>query len=177
MREELLRLIPEFELIKDEGLREKTIGVFLKALDLGGWKPEDLNRMPFTLLIEECPANMVEHVRGNVLVSSAIAGVLSDLYGKRMPINKDHLLAGSLLHDVGKLLEYREEGGKFVKSDRGKLLRHPFSGAGLCFEAGLPDEVTHIVAMHAKEGEGGKRTTEGVICHYADFINFVPFKG
>ena len=36
----------------------------------------------------------------------------------------------------------------------------------------MPDEVTHIVAVHAKEGDGGKRSVEAIILHHADFTNF-----
>jgi len=34
-------------------------------------------------------------------------------------LNRDILLAGAILHDVGKLLEYEKSRGEFVKSKRG----------------------------------------------------------
>jgi putative nucleotidyltransferase with HDIG domain len=175
MRQELLELIPEFELIEDRDLREKTVTVFEKALTEGGWTPQDLLRMPFTLLLDPCPANMVEHVRGVTLASRSAAMVMKDLYADRMPIDLDLLTSGALLHDVGKLVEYREEGGCFVKSHKGKMLRHPFSGVGLGYDSGLPAEVLHMIAVHAKEGTGARALAEAMIIHHADFMNFEPF--
>jgi len=174
MGQELLELIPEFNLIADSGLREKTVGVFQRAMDKGGWKPDDLVRMPFTLLIDPCPANMVEHVRGVVRVARRGAEEMAEIYGDRMPIDMDLLTSGALLHDVGKLVEYREEGGKFVKSEHGRMLRHPFSGVGLGYDSGLPDEVLHMIAVHAKEGTGARVLAEAMIIHHADFMNFEP---
>jgi putative nucleotidyltransferase with HDIG domain len=172
MREKIKELLPEIEEIKDAGLRDKTYKVYEHALSLGGWKPEDMGRIPFTLLIPDCKISYATHVRGVTGVALEAAKVLERVYGGKIPIKRDHLLAGALCHDVGKLLEYKEEGGKFVKSKSGNYLRHPFSGANLCFEAGMPDEVTHIVAVHAKEGDGGKRSPEAIILHHADFTNF-----
>ena len=174
MRDKLIELIPEFELIRDGELKEKVLRVWEKALKMRGMQPEDMLRMPFTLLIKPCPANFVEHTRGVVQVSYQAAQGLQKIYGDRMPINMDHLLAGALLHDVGKILEYVEKDGEFVKSYEGKYVRHPFSGVGLAFDEGIPQEVLHIIAVHAGEGDGRWRSTEGIIVHHADFINFEP---
>jgi len=172
MQDKLVALIPEFNLIKDKKLREKVLAVWERAIKLGGWKVEDLSRMPFTLLIESSPITMVEHIRGVVQVAYKAEQALREVYGDKIKINHDHLIAGALLHDVGKMLEFAEENGNFKKSYYGRLLRHPFSGVALCYEEGIPPEVLHIIAVHSKEGEGAKRTTEAIILHHADFINF-----
>jgi len=97
---------------------------------------------------------------------------LNEVWGDRVPIHHDHLIAGALLADVGKPLEYAKKDGKVVKGRAGELLRHPFSGVGLCYKHGLPDEVMHIVAAHSKEGDHVQRTIECIIFHHADFIDF-----
>ena len=89
-----------------------------------------------------------------------------------MPIHHNHLIAGALLADVGKPLEYAKKDGNVVKGRAGELLRHPFSGVGLCYKHGLPDEVMHIVAAHSKEGDHTQRTLESIIFHHADFVDF-----
>jgi CRISPR/Cas system-associated endonuclease Cas3-HD len=86
------------------------------------------------------------------------------------------LVAGSILHDVGKLLEYRKTGKGYVKSHMGSLLRHPFSGQALAYKHDVPPEVLHMIAYHSKEGDLGKRTVEAIIIHHADFVNFEPLK-
>ena len=69
-----------------------------------------------------------------------------------------------------------EVDGEVRQSDRGKALRHPFTGVALALECGIPDPVCHIIATHAAEGDLVKRTTEAYIVHHADFMSFLPFK-
>ena len=175
-KDELLEIIPEFNLIKDLDLKKKTIKVWEIALKAGGWKIADLNRMPFTLLLESCPCSMVEHIRGVTNVAIDAAKALKLVYKNKLKINMDYLISGALLHDIGKLVEYKEENGKFSQSKLGTLLRHPISGVGLCYSQGIPEEVMHIIASHSWEGDRSKRSPEAVIVHHADFTNFEQFK-
>ena len=176
MREDLLKFIPEFNLIKDSDLKEKVLKVWENALTAGDWEIKDLQRMPFTLLIDLCPCNMIEHIRGVVNVSVNAAEALQSIYEDKVKINEDYLIAGALLHDIGKLVEYKEEKGKFIQSNLGKLVRHPISGVGLCYGQGIPEEVMHIIASHSWEGDRSRRTPEAIIVHHADFTNFEQFK-
>ncbi len=175
MENKIRELLPEIELISDKSLRDKTVHVYAKALTKGGWKPEDMEKIPFTLLIEDCPASYLQHVQGVTRVAIGIADGLERTYGDLIPINRDILICGALLHDVGKLVEYTcDAAGCTFKAHHGKMLRHPFSGVGLCYDEGIPDEVLHMIAMHSKEGDGGRVTTEAIIINHADFANFEP---
>ena len=176
MKKDLLKFIPEFNLIKDSDLKEKVLKIWNIALAAGGWQVSDLQRMPFTLLIESCPCNMIEHIRGVVNVSIGAAKALQNVYKGKVKINEDYLIAGALLHDIGKLVEYKEENGKFIQSNLGKLVRHPVSGVGLCYSQEIPEEIMHIIASHSWEGDRSKRTPEAIIVHHADFTNFEQFK-
>jgi len=176
MRKELLAVMPEFSLIKDSELKEKTITVWVAAIKEGGWTVDDLQQMPFTLLIEETSVNIIEHTRAVTLSSMEIAEVMVEEYKGKISLNRDYLLSGALLHDVGKLFEYRIEKGKFVTSRGGELLRHPISGAAFASQHGLPKEVVHIIASHSKEGDGSRKTVEAVIVNHADFVNFEVLK-
>jgi hypothetical protein len=51
-------------------------------------------------------------------------------------------------------------------------VRHPFSGAALAYEFGLPDEVQHIIAVHAGEGDKVKRSPAATLVNKADFMSF-----
>jgi putative nucleotidyltransferase with HDIG domain len=176
VRKELLKLMPEFLKIKNPELQEKTVKVWDEAIKKSGWTIDDLTEMPFTLLIQKTPVNIVEHTRAVTLVSLRIGEVILESYEGKVPINQDYLLSGALLHDVGKLFEYRKEGGKFVQSREGKLLRHPISGAAFAYQFGLPQEIIHIIAAHSKEGDGTRRTIEAIIVNHADFVNFDVLK-
>ncbi len=172
MSDELLELIPEFNLIEDTDLRQKCIRTWEEGMKRGGWKASDLSQMAFTLLIPDCAVSFVEHTRAVTLTCVAVADVFTKIYGHKNPVSRDHLIAGALIHDVGKLLEYTMAGGKTVKSEFGAMLRHPFSGVMLAAEQGLPLEVLHMIAAHSREGDLVKRSTEATILYHADFTSF-----
>jgi putative nucleotidyltransferase with HDIG domain len=147
-------------------------------MEEGGWTLDDLQAMPFTLLIDPCPVNFVEHTRAVAQMAIESARILMVRYGERLPMDMDMLVSGGILRDVGKLLEYeRCADGTFVQTHEGKLLRHPFTGLELAARCGLPAAVQHIIASHAGEGAKVKRTTESIIVHHADFISFEAIKG
>ena len=173
MRDLVLRLLPEINEIKDKNLQDNVIACWAEAIEFRGWTEELLRGIPFTLLAENVTIMFIDHVRAVCRMCIACDQVLDDIHGgKKTPVNRDYLVAGALLADVGKLMEFEIVGGKPVKSDYGKHIRHPFSGVGLAFKHGLPSEVMHIIATHSKEGAGEKRLPESIIFHHADFIDF-----
>jgi putative nucleotidyltransferase with HDIG domain len=176
MSEELLELIPEFDLIEDTDLREKCIRVWEEGMRRGGWKLGDLTEMAQSLLLLDAPTNFVEHTRVVTLTCIAVADIFEKIYGDRNALHRDLLIAGALLHDVGKLLEYTLVDGKTIRSELGDKLRHPFTGVVLAAEQGLPDEVLHMIAAHAKEGDLVQRSREATVLHHADFTSFETFK-
>ncbi|MBD3380637.1 MAG: HDIG domain-containing protein [candidate division Zixibacteria bacterium] len=176
MPEEVYKLWPELEWIKDEKLREQTADAWALALKLSPLTVDDLNEIPFTLLIKDCPVTFMEHKRAVVHLSYESAQTMQKFFGTNLPIDLDTVVAGAILADVGKLLEYEKIEGKAVQSDFGKAVRHPFSGVGLAMQCGVPKEVCHIIAAHAGEGDMVKRTTEAYIVHHCDFMSFLPFK-
>jgi hypothetical protein len=172
-RESLIKIIPEFNLVSDSSLRESCISIWKEAMEHRDWTEQELLNIPFTLLAENCKITFLEHVRTVCKMSVACDEVLTDAYADRKtPVNRDFLVAGALLADVGKLYEYDKKDGQVVKSKHGEYLRHPFSGVGLCFKYDIPDEVMHIVAVHSKEGDHFGRSPEAIILHHADFIDF-----
>jgi putative nucleotidyltransferase with HDIG domain len=176
MPDRLLAKFPEITQITDADLKAKTIAVILEALNTGGWSVDDMDRVPFTLLIPNCKVSLLEHMRSVVQTALKIAEVQEAFYSRFFQLDRDILLCGAILHDVGKLTEYAETEKGFVKSQTGKIMRHPFSGAALALKHGLPDEVQHIIATHAHEGDGAYRSPASVIVHHADFINFEPLR-
>jgi putative nucleotidyltransferase with HDIG domain len=176
MREAVKRLWPELEWIQDEKLREAVLNTWVKGFEGSPLTPEDLDKIPFTLLVPNCPASFMEHKRCVVHSSRRAAEAMQEHLGKALPIDLDTVIAGAILADVGKLLEYEKEGGEARQSDRGKALRHPFTGVHLAMSCGVPDAVCHIIAAHATEGDLVRRSTEAFIVHHADFMSFLPFK-
>ncbi len=176
LRNEVERIWPELEWIEDQDLRERTTDCWVRAFELSPLKPADLEAIPFTLKVPDCPVTFMAHKRLVVHVSRDAAAKTTEFCGEALPIDMDTVIAGAILADVGKLLEYESDGeGGSCQSARGKYLRHPFTGVSLAMECGLPDAVTHIIATHAGEGNMVARTTEAWIVHHADFMTYEPF--
>lgn len=176
MREAVRELWPELEWIEDPELRGQVTETWVRAFDRSPLEPDDLNEIPFTLLVPNCPATFMEHKRCVVHVARKAAESMQEFLGRALKIDKDVVIAGAILADVGKLLEYEMRDGAAVQSDRGKALRHPFTGVALAIECGVPDSVCHIIAAHAAEGDLVRRSTEAFIVHHADFMTYLPFK-
>ncbi len=176
LRQEVNRIWPEIEWIQDPELKEKVTQVWMAALERSPLTGADLETIPFTLLAKDCNVSFMAHKRSVVHISRDSALKIKEFYGEEaLPIDMDTLIAGAILIDVGKLLEYELKDGKSVQSRRGQYLRHPFTGVSLSMEFGLPDPVSHMVATHAKEGSLGRRSVEAQIVHHADFMTFEPF--
>jgi len=176
IKEKVLEIWPEINWIKDVSLREKVLNAWIYAIENSVLSPEDLNVIPFSLLIKDCKISFMNHKRTAVQLSVDIAKRMKQNFGDEIKIDMDILIAGAILIDVGKLIEYDKIDGQLTTSKTGKLLRHPFSGVSVADRFGLPPEVLHIIAYHAKEGDLAKRSVEAIIVHHADFVSFDPFK-
>ena len=171
-------LWPELAWIKDKELRAATTRTWELALEKSVLTPEDLQRIPFTLLAgPDLKVSFMAHKRCVVHIAKESGEKVNDFFKDDLPVDMDVLISGAILCDVGKLVEYvLDESGKAVQGTYGKYLRHPFSGVSLAEQCGLPAEVCHIIATHAGEGDMVKRSTEAYIVHHADFMTFLPFK-
>jgi len=176
MEDKVKKLWPELEWIQDEELREKVTHTWRLALERSELDAEDLEKIPFTLLVPDLNVTFMAHKRAVVHIARQAGEKVEEFFGKDLPVNMDVLIAGAILADVGKLLEYVKKDGKAVQGPYGKYLRHPFSGVSIAEQCGVPPEVCHIIAAHAKEGDHVKRTTEAYLVHHADFMTFLPFK-
>ena len=178
MKEEVMKLWPELAWIKDEELRAQTTKTWELALERSVLNADDLKRIPFTLLVgPDLKVTFMDHKRSVVHIARDAGEKINSMYHGELTADMDVLIAGAILCDVGKLLEYElDDNGTAKQGNYGKYVRHPFSGVSIAEEAGVPAPVLHIIAAHAGEGNMIKRTTEAYILHHADFMTFLPFK-
>ncbi|MGA7836780.1 MAG: HDIG domain-containing metalloprotein [Ignavibacteriaceae bacterium] len=176
MKEKVLEIWPEINWIKNSDLKEKVTSCWIYAIDNSVLSIDDLNKIPFSLLLKDCKISFMNHKRTCVQLAVDMANTMQKNFGDEIKIDMDILIAGAILIDVGKLLEYEMKDGKLATSNAGKLVRHPFSGLAIADRFGLPAEIQHIIATHSKEGDLGQRTVESIIVHHADFVSFDPFK-
>jgi len=157
--------------------RDLVVATWVEAARLGGWRTvDDLKAMPFTLLTRTHGISLVDHTIAVTEGAVALVRAQMNAY-PNMPyaVNMDRLIAGGLLHDVGKLVETEPDGkGGFRKSRKGMYARHPISGAIIAARCGMPDDVVNTIACHAKEGDGAPKVLETVLIHQADFATFDP---
>lgn len=106
------------------------------------------------------------------------------LVARRYPlVDLDLLIAGALLHDVGKVLSYHAGGG-FAATNEEKLVGHITRGAIMVemaaekipsFPAELRQQVLHLVVSHHGTLEWGApvvpRTLEAVLLHQIDLLD------
>ncbi|HLC51166.1 MAG TPA: HD domain-containing protein [archaeon] len=163
------------EKIKDKSLREKTIKL-LKEPEISN--PEIIYP---AAKFEEIPAwpigahhhhagGELEHTVSITKIVMALADHFENMY--KMKINKDHLIAGALLHDIAKVFLYKKIGNEWQFT--GANLDHADFGACELYARGFPEEVVHIVASHGGEqGAAGAnpRTVEALLVYWADFLD------
>lgn len=175
-KEQVLNIWPEINWIENKQLRDKVTDCWVYAIENSVLTVDDLNVIPFSLLLKDCKISFMNHKRTCVQLAVDIAKRMKENFGDEIKIDFDTLIAGAILIDVGKLLEYEIVDGKLKTSSYGKIVRHPFSGLAIAARFDLPAEVQHIIGTHSKEGDLGERTVESIIVHHADFVSFDPFK-
>ena len=173
----IAQLFPSLLKIKNRSLREKVAAVWSEAITTGcggkGWTIAELRAVKFTLLAGDIDMRFIEHLNSCARQCIAIADVLKRSFRCSIPIQRDYLIAGALLADVGKPLEFdKDESGNVVQGKFGQQVRHPFSGVALAYKHGIPGEVLHIIATHSHEGDKMGRSIESIIFHHADFVDF-----
>jgi 3'-5' exoribonuclease len=168
---------------------------FWKALD--GWRAEiDRPRLAATLALfyddddfrrryEGCPASLNGHhaLLGGLLKHTVEVGTIARAIARACRAELDLVMAGVLLHDIGKLEAYRWEGGVFEMTEAGALHGHVVLGALMLDRAVLSEEpapcterelaiLQHLILSHHGRLEFGAAvapmTLEAEVLHYAD---------
>ena len=133
------------------------------------------------------PAGMRMHhayIGGLLQHSVDVAGIAIALAEQIGNVDKDLVVAGALLHDIGKLREISSQIG-FPYTNEGRLLGHiamsiiivQEAAAKLKFPAARLEQLQHILLSHHGDNEKGSpvecATKEAFIVHYADEINAI----
>lgn len=163
--EEITKVFPAIEKLKDSDLKERVLKSWARALKEGSFK--NLEDIPFSGEISE--TRLPSHI--NWVMEVAL--IMADLVEKRMglSVNRDLLIASVLLHDLGKAFEYEKKGDGYVKSEIGKKFMHGFWGTHIALEQGVAQDLAHLISTHSKDSPTHPRLIEGIILHYADFAH------
>lgn len=175
MREKLLEIFPEINWIKDEKIKAAVIECHKYVMNKSGWTLDDYDTMPFIKSFDGCPVSCLHHNRVVTRMCKMMLEEYNAAYTGHGDYKLDHdtVIAGAILHDIGKFLEWKKvEGAPSVKSEQGKLLRHPVSGAVVAAMHGLSDAIVHCIFVHSTEGNTAKRSPEAVLIWKVDELNF-----
>lgn len=176
------KVFPEILWIKDEKLRAKVKATFMDGLEQGGWTLEDMDMYAFSCNVPDYNVSFRDHIRAITRMVHAAYEEYAGMYKGKYSLNYDYLIAGCILHDVGKFIEMAKDEKsasmprRVVYSEKQKYLSHPFIGAALALKHDLPYEVAHIIGYHSKEGELHPKSPEALIMTLIDHANFYPLR-
>jgi 7,8-dihydroneopterin 2',3'-cyclic phosphate phosphodiesterase len=111
---------------------------------------------------------LVIHTIATTRLALSLAEILEEIYKVR--VDRDVVIAASLLHDLFKHLTYFEVyPGKYVRSKLGERLDHLSLIIGELYARKFPLDVIHaVVAHHGDNGPIEPRTVEALLVHMAD---------
>lgn len=170
----LLKLAEE---IKSKTLRKQVVD-FLKDVSLSNkkfkkYKGEKLSKAGSMFVV---PASGVGPIERDIVNHTANLTELciqsADLFKKNygLELNKDQLVAASIVHDLMKSFEFKRD-KKGDLEPTGIMLDHTMLAVSELYFRNFPEEVIHIVASHFGEsGPTPPRSFEAVIFHHLDSL-------
>ena len=130
---------------------------------------------------------LIEHTLEVWKAAESVSGALGH------PFDREMVLCGVSLHDVGKVKSYRLTAGVSSRTEVGELLDHIFVSGSMVSNAwdsavrpGVPDDqateaarrkglLLHVILAHHGKNEWGSpvvpRTPEALLVHYADVLS------
>ncbi len=172
---------PEERLAKLKGIADSVTDPHLLALLRAFFDDAD-----FLARFKRCPAAVSYHhptVGGLIEHTTSVAELGELVCGHYPQLNRDMLMTGIILHDVGKTRELAYEQA-FTYTVHGELVGHVVSGVLMIeekvrdlpeFPADLLDELRHVILSHHGEFEFGSpklpMTREALALHYLDNLD------
>ena len=152
--------------IQDEKLRFAVQAVWENLFNKSEWNsiydiPSGINCTAISLVKHTC--NVTEY-----------AVNLAEVYGKgykELDIDRDCLIAGCLLHDVAKILEYHPVVGGVQKTEEGRLYADQFFGINEAFRQEIPVEVIHMIISNSEKTGRIPTTPEALILYFCERID------
>ncbi len=175
----LEEMIAELKDIFEEEIKDKNLRVLLQSFFCDVEYLRKFSLAPAARTIHHnCAGGLLEHT----LEVVALCRGLADLYPRQ--INRGLLLTGAILHDIGKMEEYRQDSLSFEFSDRGKLVGHISIGKEMLDQklSGLPEfpadlklELEHMMLTHHGQRDWGSpevpKTINAFALFHADLVS------
>jgi 3'-5' exoribonuclease len=166
------------ERIENNALRDLVVGIYEDH------RADLLNLPAATRNHHAFAGGYLEHVRNVVRTCVYLADAYAVAYPDLSPpLDKNVLIAGALLHDIGKLRELRTMPTGAEYTAAGSLIGHVLQGRDIVREAAANSKVDaetllrleHVIVSHQRLPEWGApkppMTPEALLVHYADDID------
>ena len=169
MKENFLQeFTPYLEQIRSEEIRKSVLAIWNDLFEKSEWHdihdaPSELNSTAISLVAHTC--NVTAYV-------IELAKVYGSAYKEQnMVFQMDNLIAGAMLHDVSKILEFHPTKTGVEKSEEGRLFGENFFVVNEIRKKNLPFEVMHIVVSDAVKTKPAPATREALLVYFADRID------
>jgi 7,8-dihydroneopterin 2',3'-cyclic phosphate phosphodiesterase len=166
------RLRKIVNLITDENTREKVVEIVENPqIQIGGtlYSGLSLHTSPAGISRHHSyPGGFLDHTVASAEIALTLCDVVSKVY--RGKVNRDLVLAGTILHDIFKPLSYKREAKSYSITALGERVDHSTLITAELIRRELPLDLIHIVCAHhgGHAGSMWPRTVEALICHLAD---------
>lgn len=161
LEREIEESFPQLQTLEDESLRNQVVAVWATAIEQS--KYDTLAEIEwFAEVSDEAPDKLLTtHVNDVADVALGICDTLSKRHD--LPIDRDAVCAGALLHDVSKLAEESDD-------DIKRMVPHPHYVIHQLADAGVSPHVQHIALAHTERTNVPPMTQEAHIVHHADYL-------
>jgi hypothetical protein len=164
-------MYPQVDDITDSALRKAVAAVWDDLWAQSQWSDPQLVPTSGEIDYPNLP-----HTRSVLQIALAIADAFAVHHG--LKVNRDHLIAASVLQDASKVVEYTpNEQGKAIKSEIGRTYPHAFWCAHLCVQHGLPADICETILTHSPSAAKLPSTLEGKILFFADQVDVIAIGG
>ena len=152
----VLEDLPELASISEDALRQQCIDAW--ALALCGSSFERVRDIPgdgYPGCFRLKRGIQCHHLRGMARIAVSLADEFKSSFPE-IDIDRDIVLAGALIHDIGKPWEFDPANQDRWTTDPARTgepsVRHSVYGVHICLTAGLPEELVHVAVGHSSEG-------------------------
>ena len=174
LRATVIEDLPELAEVRDEALRQGAVEAWAYALAQTSFaRVADIPGEATPGVFKLKRGSQASHLRSVARIAVGIADDFTTQFPEAV-VDRDVVMAGALVHDVGKAWELDPENLARWDSDRSRTgwpaLRHPVYGAHVCLTVGLPETIAHIALGHSYEGDLMHRSLECLIVQRADHL-------
>jgi len=157
--------LPLLDRIKDRELAKKVADIWYETWQESKWK--DIGDACYK---PDYPGKtLVGHTNAVAQSSLAMAEIRQEIFNES--VDYDLLIAGALLHDISKVLEFEPTDGKPIATKKRKLFQHGFIGAHKALNKGLSDELVHIIIVHTNKSRLIPKSPEALIIYCIDIAD------